>query len=68
VRFQLGKAYIRLGRTAEAEKELVRACTLDPRDRGAHYQLGRLYLRLGKTELGRRELELSERLGENKQP
>ena len=62
MRFQLGKAYLRQARLAEAEAALETATKLDPTDKGAHYQLGRLYHRLGKTELARRELAISERL------
>ncbi len=61
-RFQLGKAYVKLGRMDEAERELVEATRLDPQNVGAHYQLGRLYQRLGRRDLARRQMEISESL------
>jgi tetratricopeptide (TPR) repeat protein len=67
-RFHLGKAYLRGGRLADAERELTAATKLDPDDKGAHYQLGRLYHRLGKADLARRELEISERLAAKERP
>jgi protein O-mannosyl-transferase len=53
----LGSAQMKLGQTAEAERNLSRAVALDPKDPWKHAQYGSLLVNLGKAEEGSVQLE-----------
>lgn len=52
---ELGKAYLRLNRTEEAQVELEKAVQLAPRDASLHFILGQVYRKEGLTEKAKSE-------------
>jgi len=55
----LGKMYLALGRTADAEVELERAVDISPLSPEARNQLGKLYLQQGRTAAAEQQLRAS---------
>jgi tetratricopeptide (TPR) repeat protein len=56
-RRELGKAYRKIGRLAEARREWEAVVKAQPEDDQIHYLLGNLYRTLGEAALARQELE-----------
>ena len=55
--YNLGKAQLLAGKTAQAEPSLRKAIELNPKDPSPHYQLARALEKLGKSEEARSERE-----------
>jgi tetratricopeptide (TPR) repeat protein len=64
----LGRAYMKKGQPATAEGMLRRAIAYDPNNKPAHYLLGQLLQQGGRPDEAKKELELAERLQEEKEP
>ncbi|HWW93923.1 MAG TPA: tetratricopeptide repeat protein, partial [Vicinamibacteria bacterium] len=64
----LGRAYMKKGQPATAEGMLRRAIAYDPNNKSAHYLLGQLLQQGGRPDEAKKELELAERLQEEKEP
>lgn len=60
--YHFGRSLLGQKQYEAAEKELLRACELDPSLALPHYQLGQLYRALGKPEKAREQLTLFSRL------
>ena len=56
------KAWMGLGRSAEAVKALENAVRLRPLEAAFHYQLGSLYKKLGRQELAQKEFDMVKQL------
>jgi Flp pilus assembly protein TadD len=56
------------GQPATAEGMLRRAIAYDPNNKSAHYLLGQLLQQGGRPDEAKKELELAERLQEEKEP
>jgi len=55
--YNLGKAQVLAGRSAEAETSLRKAIQLNPKDPSPHYQLARALEKLGRIDDARLERE-----------
>lgn len=61
-RRELGKAYRKTGRTADALQQWLAVATENPGDNQVHFLLGTAYNQLGRTDEARRELELHRKI------
>jgi Flp pilus assembly protein TadD len=61
---QLGHLYLQKTDYAAAERELQKACELDPRNSSLHFLLGQAYRHLGKLEDAKAEFAASARLSQ----
>jgi tetratricopeptide (TPR) repeat protein len=61
-RRELGKAYRKTGRLAEARREWEAVAKANPEDDQVHYLLGHLYREMGENALAKRELEKHQQL------
>ena len=60
--YELGKAYLALGRLDQARGEFERVIQLAPEHANAHYQLSRLYAKLGDSQRAREMANETKRL------
>ncbi len=60
--YQLGRAYLNMGRIDRARAEFERVIQLAPQHANAHYQLSRIYAKLGETKKARAMAEETKQL------